>query len=212
VPESIALFLEQVQSPTLGTIFLGIIVASLAIQLAIPNYTYIFTGFFLLINILLKGGIAIVNSDPSENFLPTIEGALLGIAILLISRYSLGESASIKGLDEVAAPSLDLAARKSTLAIEPGITCHTALTPTAEKGYQYQFKGEPIIFNSPLNAAIDARRETSRLLNNEQIQESHFLHHPVTDTAFNLSQIKIIMRPRLPNHPYSNPGNLSRTS
>ncbi|MEY2749704.1 MAG: hypothetical protein RLZZ168_1720, partial [Cyanobacteriota bacterium] len=52
----LGLFLEQLQSPTLGFLIGGIVVASLGSQLAIPDSIYKFISFFLLMKIGLTGG------------------------------------------------------------------------------------------------------------------------------------------------------------
>ncbi len=112
----ITLFLEQLQSPTLGFLIGGIVVASLGSQLAIPDSIYKFISFFLLMKIGLTGGIAIRNSNPSEIFLPAIAAVLLGVVIVFISRYTLGKLPGIKVPDAVATGGLFGAVSGSTLA------------------------------------------------------------------------------------------------
>jgi len=46
VSEFLTLFLEQLQSPTLGFLLGGIVVAALGSQLAIPDSIYKFISFF----------------------------------------------------------------------------------------------------------------------------------------------------------------------
>lgn len=114
--EFIQLFVQQLQSPTLGFLIGGIIVASLGSQLAIPDSIYKFISFFLLIKIGLTGGIAIRNSNPAEIFLPAIAAVLLGIVIVFISRWTLGRLPGIKVPDAVATGGLFGAVSGSTLA------------------------------------------------------------------------------------------------
>lgn len=114
--EFLSLFLEQVQSPTLGFLIGGIVVAALGSQLAIPDSIYKFISFFLLMKIGLTGGIAIRNSNPSEIFLPAIAAVLIGIVIVFISRYTLGKLPGIKVPDAVATGGLFGAVSGSTLA------------------------------------------------------------------------------------------------
>ena len=110
------LFLEQLQSPTLGFLIGGIVVASLGSQLAIPDSIYKFISFFLLMKIGLTGGIAIRNSNPSEILLPAIAAVLIGIAIVFIGRYTLGKLPGITVPDAVATGGLFGAVSGSTLA------------------------------------------------------------------------------------------------
>ena len=114
--EFITLFLEQFQSPTLGFLIGGIVVASLGSQLAIPDSIYKFISFFLLMKIGLTGGIAIRNSNPSEIFLPAIAAIVIGVVIVFISRYTLGKLPGIKMADAVATGGLFGAVSGSTLA------------------------------------------------------------------------------------------------
>jgi uncharacterized protein len=116
VSEFIKLFLEQLQSPTLGFLIGGIVVASLGSQLAIPDSIYKFISFFLLMKIGLTGGIAIRNSNPAEILLPAIAAVLLGIVIVFISRYTLGILPGIKVSDAVATGGLFGAVSGSTMA------------------------------------------------------------------------------------------------
>ncbi len=114
--EFLKLFIEQLQSPTLGFLIGGIVVASLGSQLAIPDSIYKFISFFLLMKIGLTGGIAIRNSNPAEILLPAIAAVVLGIVIVFISRYSLGKLPGIKVADAVATGGLFGAVSGSTMA------------------------------------------------------------------------------------------------
>ena len=100
--EFITLFIKQLQSPTLGFLIGGMVVASFGSQLAIPDSIYRFITFFLLLKIGLTGGIAIRNSNPAEIFLPALAAVALGIVIVFIGRYTLGKMPGIKVPDAVA--------------------------------------------------------------------------------------------------------------
>jgi hypothetical protein len=116
VAEFLTLLLKQLQSPTLGFLIGGIVVASFGSQLAIPDSIYKFITFFLLLKIGLSGGIAIRNSNFSEIFLPALAAVALGIVIVLISRYTLASLPGIKLPDAVATGGLFGAVSGSTLA------------------------------------------------------------------------------------------------
>jgi hypothetical protein len=116
VSDFITLFIKQVQSPTLGFLIGGIVVASFGSQLAIPDSIYRFITFFLLLKIGLSGGIAIRNSNFSEILLPALAAVALGIVIVLISRYTLAKMPGIKVPDAVATGGLFGAVSGSTLA------------------------------------------------------------------------------------------------
>lgn len=55
-------FGAQLQSPTLGFLVGGILIAALGSRLAIPDAIYKFIVFMLLIKVGLSGGIAIRNA------------------------------------------------------------------------------------------------------------------------------------------------------
>ena len=112
----IELFIKQLQSPTLGFLIGGIVVASFGSQLAIPDSIYRFITFFLLMKIGLSAGIAIRNSNPTEIFLPALGAMVVGIAIVFIGRYTLGKLPGIKVTDAVATGGLFGAVSGSTLA------------------------------------------------------------------------------------------------
>lgn len=114
--EFLPLFIKQLQSPTLGFLIGGIVVASFGSQLAIPDSIYKFITFFLLLKIGLSGGIAIRNSNFSEILLPALAAVALGIVIVLISRYTLANLPGIKVPDAVATGGLFGAVSGSTLA------------------------------------------------------------------------------------------------
>jgi hypothetical protein len=116
VSEFLPLFIKQLQSPTLGFLIGGIVVASFGSQLAIPDSIYKFITFFLLLKIGLSGGIAIRNSNFSEILLPALAAVALGIVIVLISRYTLANLPGIKVPDAVATGGLFGAVSGSTLA------------------------------------------------------------------------------------------------
>jgi hypothetical protein len=122
VSEFLSLFLEQIQSPTLGFLIGGIVVAALGSQLAIPDSIYKFISFFLLMKIGLTGGIAIRNSNPAEIFLPAVAAVVVGVAIVFLSKYTLGKMPGIKMPDAVATGGLFGAVSGSTLAaVLPGL-------------------------------------------------------------------------------------------
>lgn len=112
----LALFLKQVQSPTLGFLIGGIVVAALGSQLKIPDSIYKFITFFLLLKVGLSGGIAIRKSNLSELLLPALAAVVIGILIVLIARFTLAKLSGIRFVDAVATGGLFGAVSGSTLA------------------------------------------------------------------------------------------------
>jgi hypothetical protein len=116
VSDFFTLFVKQLQSPTLGFLIGGIVVASFGSQLKIPDSIYKFITFFLLMKIGLSGGIAIRNSNLSEILLPALAAVVMGILIVLISRFTLANCPGVKAVDALATGGLFGAVSGSTLA------------------------------------------------------------------------------------------------
>ena len=113
-------FLAQLQSPTLGFLIGGMVVAAVNSRLAIPDAIYKFIVFMLLLKVGLKGGIAIRNSNLTEMLLPAAFAVVIGILIVFIARYTLAKLPKIKVVDAIATGGLFGAVSGSTLAA--GIT------------------------------------------------------------------------------------------
>lgn len=109
-------FLAKLQSPTLGFLIGGIVVASLNSRLQIPDAIYNFIVFMLLIKVGLSGGIAIRNANLGEMLLPALFAVLIGILIVIIGRYTLAKLPKVKTVDAIATAGLFGAVSGSTLA------------------------------------------------------------------------------------------------
>jgi hypothetical protein len=119
--EFLTLFISKLQSPTLGFLLGGMIVAALNSRLTIPDSVYKFIVFMLLIKVGLSGGIAIRNANLAEMLLP----ALFAMVIMasrssFIARNTLARLPGVKTLDGIATGGLFGAVSGSTLAA--GIT------------------------------------------------------------------------------------------
>ncbi len=109
-------FVGQLQSPTLGFLIGGMIVASLGSRLSIPDPVYKFIVFMLLIKVGLTGGQAIRDSNLAEILLPALFAVLIGILIVFIGRYTLCMLPKVKTEDGIATAGLFGAVSGSTLA------------------------------------------------------------------------------------------------
>ena len=123
-------FLGQLQSPTLGFLIGGIVVASLGSQLAIPDPAYKFIVFMLLMKVGLTGGQGIRESNLAEILLPALFAVLIGILIVFIGRYTLCLLPNVKTEDGIATAGLFGAVSGSTLA--------AALTLMEGQGIEYE--------------------------------------------------------------------------
>ncbi len=109
-------FVAQLQSPTLGFLIGGMVVASLGSRLSIPDPVYKFIVFMLLIKVGLTGGQAIRDSNLAEILLPAAFAVIIGILIVFIGQYTLCKLPKIRTEDGLATAGLFGAVSGSTLA------------------------------------------------------------------------------------------------
>ncbi len=109
-------FLAQLQSPTLGFLIGGMVVASLGSRLSIPDPVYKFIVFMLLMKVGLTGGQAIRDADLGAILLPALFAVIIGILIVFIGRYTLCMLPNVKTEDGIATAGLFGAVSGSTLA------------------------------------------------------------------------------------------------
>ena len=156
------LFIQQLQSPTLGFLLGGIVVASFGSQLAIPDSIYRFITFFLLLKIGLSGGIAIRNSNVSEVLLPALAAVALGIVIVLISRYTLARLPGIKVADAVATGGLFGAVSGSTLAAVLPQLDSAKIPYEAWTAALYPFMDIPALVTAIVVASVYISKQTGK--------------------------------------------------
>ncbi|WPL19590.1 hypothetical protein Thiowin_04727 [Thiorhodovibrio winogradskyi] len=82
-------FAAQLQSPTLGFLIGGAVLAALGSRLEVPDAIYKFIVFMLLMKIGLKGGMKIREADLDDMLLPALFAVLIGVIIVLLGRYTL---------------------------------------------------------------------------------------------------------------------------
>ncbi|MEO1592485.1 MAG: sodium-dependent bicarbonate transport family permease [Cyanobacteria bacterium J06632_22] len=112
----LSLFVDKLQSPTLGFLIGGMVVAAVNSRLTIPDAVYKFIVFMLLIKVGLSGGIAIRNSNLSEMLLPALFATVAGVLIVFIGRYTLAKMPGVRTVDAIATAGLFGAVSGSTLA------------------------------------------------------------------------------------------------
>ena len=162
-------FLEQLQSPTLGFLIGGIVVASVGSRLSIPDAAYKFIVFMLLMKVGLTGGQGIRESNLAEILLPALFAVALGILIVFIGRYTLCRLPKVKTEDGLATAGLFGAVSGSTLA--------AALTLLEGQGISYEpwaaalypFMDIPALVTAIVLASIyTTKRKREKYLKNEQ--------------------------------------------
>ncbi|MEO0704741.1 MAG: sodium-dependent bicarbonate transport family permease [Cyanobacteria bacterium J06649_5] len=126
----LTLFLSKLQSPTLGFLIGGMVVAAVNSRLTIPDAIYKFIVFMLLIKVGLSGGIAIRNANLAEMLLPAAFAVIVGILVVFIGRYTLAKLPNVRTVDAIATAGLFGAVSGSTLA--------AALTLMETEGIEYE--------------------------------------------------------------------------
>lgn len=110
-------FLVQFQSPTLGFLIGGMLVAALGSKLKIPNAIYQFIVFMLLMKIGLDGGIEIREANLLAMALPAVFSILIGLAIVRIGISLFSMLPGVNTEDGIATAGLFGAVSASTLAV-----------------------------------------------------------------------------------------------
>ncbi|WP_414565637.1 MULTISPECIES: sodium-dependent bicarbonate transport family permease [unclassified Anabaena] len=161
-------FGAQLQSPTLGFLMGGIVIAALGSQLQIPDAIYKFIVFMLLIKVGLSGGIAIRNSNLTEMLLPALFAVVTGILIVFIGRYTLGKLPKVRTVDALATAGLFGAVSGSTLAA--GITVMEAQGMAYEPwaGALYPFMDIPALVTAIVVASIHTSKQRDKYFSQEE--------------------------------------------
>ena len=169
------LFLDKLQSPTLGFLIGGMVVAAVNSRLTIPEAVYKFIVFMLLIKVGLSGGLAIRDADLVQMVLPAFFAVLTGIVVVLIGRYTLAKLPKVRVVDGIATAGLFGAVSGSTLA--------AALTLMESEGLNYEpwaaalypFMDIPALVTAIVLASIYTTKQKQRRQAAEQHSKQEFL-------------------------------------
>ncbi len=112
----LARFASQLQSPTLGFLVGGMLLAAFGSKLQIPNAIYQFIVFMLLLRIGIKGGMEIREANLVDMALPALLSVILGLGIVALGRYTLAYLPGVKTEDAIATAGLFGAVSASTFA------------------------------------------------------------------------------------------------
>ncbi|MCP2670094.1 sodium-dependent bicarbonate transport family permease [Maricaulaceae bacterium EIL42A08] len=109
-------FVSQFQSPALAFLIGGMVIAAFRSNLTIPDAIYKFAVFVLLMRIGMKAGLELRQAEVTEMLLPALIAVLVGLAAVLIGRYTLAFLPKVKTEDAIATAGLFGAVSASTLA------------------------------------------------------------------------------------------------
>jgi hypothetical protein len=147
-------FVQQLQSPTLGFLIGGMIIAALGSELVIPESVVTIIVFMLLTKIGLTGGIAIRNSNLTEMILPVIFAVIVGISVVFIARYTLAYLPKVKTVDAIATGGLFGAVSGSTMAAALTLLEEQKVSYEAWAGALYPFMDIPALVTAIVVANI----------------------------------------------------------
>ncbi|MEL6495903.1 MAG: sodium-dependent bicarbonate transport family permease [Cyanobacteria bacterium J06623_7] len=176
--ELLTLFLGKLQSPTLGFLIGGMVVAAVNSRLQIPDPIYKFIVFMLLIKVGLSGGIAIRNANLAEMLLPAVFAMVVGILIVFIGRYTLAKLPNVKTLDAIATAGLFGAVSGSTLAAALTLLESEQITYEPWAAALYPFMDIPALVTAIVLASVYSRNKRS-LAKEKQGQQEYLSKQPV---------------------------------
>lgn len=164
----LTLFLAKLQSPTLGFLIGGMVVAAVNSRLTIPDSIYKFIVFMLLIKVGLSGGIAIRNANLVEMLLPAAFAMIVGILIVFIGRYTLAKLPNVKTVDAIATAGLFGAVSGSTLAAALTLLETEGLEYEAWAAALYPFMDIPALVTAIVLASIYTQKQRDNYLSKEE--------------------------------------------
>ncbi|TAD82801.1 MAG: sodium-dependent bicarbonate transport family permease [Oscillatoriales cyanobacterium] len=147
-------FIVQLQSPTLGFLIGGMIIAALGSQLVIPESICTIIVFMLLTKIGLTGGIAIRNSNLTEMILPAAFAVIVGVSVVFIARYTLANLPKVRTVDAIATGGLFGAVSGSTMAAALTLLEEQKIGYEAWAGALYPFMDIPALVTAIVVANI----------------------------------------------------------
>lgn len=165
----LTLFLGKLQSPTLGFLIGGMVVAAVNSRLTIPDPIYKFIVFMLLIKVGLSGGIAIRNANLLEMLLPALFAVVTGILIVFIGRYTLAKLPGVKAVDGIATAGLFGAVSGSTLAAGLTLLESEGITYEPWAAALYPFMDIPALVTAIVLASIYISKQRDKYYSKEEV-------------------------------------------
>lgn len=172
-------FIVQLQSPTLGFLIGGMVIAALGSELVIPESVCSIIVFMLLTKIGLTGGIAIRNSNLTEMVLPVLFAAIVGIAVVFIARYTLANLPKVKTVDAIATGGLFGAVSGSTMAAALTLLEEQKMSYEAWAGALYPFMDIPALVTAIVIANIYLNNKKKKKMAAEGATEEALNRQPV---------------------------------
>ncbi|MBH8551069.1 sodium-dependent bicarbonate transport family permease [Nostocaceae cyanobacterium CENA357] len=167
-------FVKQLQSPTLGFLIGGMVIAALGSELVIPEAICQIIVFMLLTKIGLTGGIAIRNSNLTEMVLPAASAVAVGILVVFIARYTLAKLPNVKILDAIATGGLFGAVSGSTMAAALTLLEEQKMPYEAWAAALYPFMDIPALVTAIVVANIYLNHKKKRRAAGEPLSKQEY--------------------------------------
>ncbi|NEQ20054.1 MAG: sodium-dependent bicarbonate transport family permease [Microcoleus sp. SIO2G3] len=168
-------FVKQLQSPTLGFLIGGMIIAALGSELVIPEAINQIIVFMLLMKIGLTGGQAIRNSNLTEMILPAASAVAVGILVVFIARYTLAKLPNVKIVDAIATGGLFGAVSGSTMAAALTLLEEQKMPYEAWAAALYPFMDIPALVTAIVVANIYLNHKKKRRAADESLSKQEYL-------------------------------------
>jgi hypothetical protein len=172
-------FVVQLQSPTLGFLIGGMVIAALGSELVIPESICTIIVFMLLTKIGLTGGIAIRNSNLTDMVLPIVFAVVIGILIVFIARYTLANLPKVKTVDAIATGGLFGAVSGSTMAAALTLLEEQKVPYEAWAGALYPFMDIPALVTAIVVANIYINKKKKNSAGADSTGQESFSKQPV---------------------------------
>lgn len=153
----------QFQSPTLGFLIGGMLIAALGSNLKIPNAVYQFIVFFLLMKIGLKGGIEIREADLAAMLLPAVFALIIGVIIVLLGSFLFSLLPGVQRDDGFATAGLFGAVSASTLAAAMVLLQEEGIAFEAWVPALYPFMDIPALVLAIILANLNRQKQLGEL-------------------------------------------------
>jgi hypothetical protein len=151
-------FAQQIQSPTLGFLLGGMLIAALGSRLEVPEAIYKFVVFMLLIRIGLEAGMEIKEAELASILLPVLTAAFVGCAIVLAGRATLPRLPGVRTEDGIATAGLFGAVSASTLAAALVVLDESGVEFEAWVPALYPFMDIPALILAIVLASVHQKR------------------------------------------------------
>ncbi|AFZ17193.1 sodium-dependent bicarbonate transport family permease [Allocoleopsis franciscana] len=168
-------FVKQLQSPTLGFLIGGMVIAALGTELVIPEAINQIIVFMLLMKIGLTGGMAIRNSNLTEMILPAAFAVAVGIIVVFIARYTLAKLPNVKTVDAIATGGLFGAVSGSTMAAALTLLEEQKMPYEAWAAALYPFMDIPALVMAIVVANIYLNHKKKRSAAGESLSKQEYL-------------------------------------